>query len=219
MALRELPQVEVVAAAFTGPYANSSWGSGTRLAGGRKVDYGVNSVTDDYRELFKIPLVAGRWFSREDDAATWTPVRDQPAPGARDLRRRQPRSARSSRRSVTRTSRRPTRTTSREVKRVIGVVEEFRQDGELSTPENYLFYRMRLDAAGPEGGAARAHPRPPGAGHAGGLRGNAGQARAWRWPATGRSRSQPLDAMRDDKLREYTHAARWSSARSPASCC
>ena len=89
-----------------------NWGSGTRLAGGRKVDYGVNSVTDDFRELFHIPLVAGRWFSREDDAATWTAGGHQPAAGAGDLRRRRTRSARSSRRSAIRTIRRPIRTTS-----------------------------------------------------------------------------------------------------------
>ena len=36
-ALREMPQIEVVGAGFTGPYANSNWGSGLRLVGGRKV--------------------------------------------------------------------------------------------------------------------------------------------------------------------------------------
>ena len=36
------------------------------------------------------------------------------------------------------------------VKRVIGVVEEFRQNGELSLPANYLFYRMRLDGPDPK---------------------------------------------------------------------
>ena len=74
MALRDLPQVEAVGAAFSGPYANSNWGSGSRLAGGRDVDYGVNNATDSYAALLKIPIVEGRWFSREDDAATWTPV-------------------------------------------------------------------------------------------------------------------------------------------------
>src|SRR5207253_423991 len=68
-ALRELPEIEGVAAAFTGPYAHSNWGSRARLIGGREVRFGVNSVTDDYQKLFNIPVVAGRWFSREDDAA------------------------------------------------------------------------------------------------------------------------------------------------------
>ena len=56
MALRDMPQIEAVGAAFTGPYANSNWGSGSRLAGGRNVHYGVNSVTDSYAELCRFRL-------------------------------------------------------------------------------------------------------------------------------------------------------------------
>ena len=41
----------------------------------------------------------------------------------------------------------------------------------------------------------------------------------WRLPAPGRSRSQPLDAMRERQAAPVHHSARWSSARSPASCC
>ena len=74
MAFRDMPQIEVVAAGFTGPYTNAFWGSGTRLPGGRQVEYGANSVTDSYRELLNMQVVEGRWFSREDDAATWKPV-------------------------------------------------------------------------------------------------------------------------------------------------
>ena len=70
-ALRELPQVEGVAAAFTGPYANSNWGGSMRLVGGRNIEHGVNRATDDFFELFSVPLVAGRWPS----AAKTTPRR------------------------------------------------------------------------------------------------------------------------------------------------
>ena len=59
-ALRDMPEIEVVAAGFTGPYSNSNWGSGTDLSGGRNVNFGVNNVTDGYRELFEIPIVEGR---------------------------------------------------------------------------------------------------------------------------------------------------------------
>ncbi len=37
-----------------------------------------------------------------------------------------------------------------EIKRVIGVVDEFRQNGELSAIGNYLFFRMRLDGPDPK---------------------------------------------------------------------
>jgi putative ABC transport system permease protein len=202
MALRDLPQVEAVGAAFTGPYANSNWGSGSRLAGGRHVDYGVNNVTDSYAELLQIPIIEGRWFSREDDAATWTPVvvnrrlareifgdetavgkviqeergPDEPAPDPND---------------------KPT------IKRVIGVVEDFRQDGELSSPGNYLFYRMRFDppdlkAALPERIFLRLAPGTPAAFEETLVRKAMAAAGAWSFEV------EPLDAMRVDKLREYT---------------
>jgi putative ABC transport system permease protein len=70
LSLRELPQVEMAAASFTCPYASWTWGSGVRLPGGREVNFGVNAATDDYFALQRMRLVAGRWFSREDDAAT-----------------------------------------------------------------------------------------------------------------------------------------------------
>jgi putative ABC transport system permease protein len=202
MALRDLPQVEAVGAAFTGPYANSNWGSGSRLAGGRDVDYGVNNATDSYAALLKIPIVEGRWFSREDDAATWTPVvvnrrlareifgdetavgkviqeereADQPPPDPKE---------------------KPT------IKRVIGVVDDFRQNGELSSPGNYLFYRMRFDppdpkAALPERIFIRLAPGTPAAFEETLVRKAMAAAGAWSFEV------EPLDAMRVDKLREYT---------------
>jgi putative ABC transport system permease protein len=144
LALREMPQVEVAAASFTSPYANWSWGGGMRLRGGHKLDHSVNSVTDDFPALFQMPLAAGRWFSREDDAATWTPVLvnvrmaheifgdDNPI-GKVIPEERDPNDPP------------PDPNEKPEVKRVVGVFEDFRKDGELSTPENFLFQRVRLD--------------------------------------------------------------------------
>jgi len=148
-ALRELPQVEGVAAAFTGPYANSNWGGSMRLVGGRNIEHGVNRATDDFFELFSVPLVAGRAFSREDDAATWTPVvlnrrlaeeifGDQNPIGQIIKEERDPNDPP------------PDPNDKPQVKRVIGLIDEFRQNGELATAQNYMFYRMRLDGADPK---------------------------------------------------------------------
>jgi len=202
MALRDLPQVEAVGAAFSGPYANSNWGSGSRLAGGRDVDYGVNNATDSYAALLKIPIVEGRWFSREDDAATWTPVvvnrrlareifGDGTAVGK----------VIEEERGAEETSPGPKEKPS--VKRVIGVVEDFRQNGELSSPGNYLFYRMRFDppdpkAALPERIFIRLAPGTPAAFEETLVRKAMAAAGAWSFEV------EPLDAMRVDKLREYT---------------
>jgi putative ABC transport system permease protein len=144
LALKEMPQVEIAAASFTSPYANWTWGGGMRLKGGRKFDHGVNGVSDDFPVLFQMPLVAGRWFSREDDAATWTPVLlnarmaheifgdDNPI-GRIIPEERDPNDPP------------PDPTEKPEVRRVVGVFEDFRKNGELSTPENFMFQRVRLD--------------------------------------------------------------------------
>ena len=202
VALREMPEVEIVAAAFTGPYANSNWGSRTRLSGGRKVDYGVNSVTDDYLEQLHIPLVAGRWFSREDDAATWTPVvvnrrlareifGDANPVGQIIVEERDPNGPPAD------PGDKP------DIKRVIGVVDEFRQNGELSSIGNYMFFRLRLDgpdpkAALPERLFVRLRPGTTAAFEETLVKRAMAVADAWSFEV------QPLDVMREDKLRQYT---------------
>jgi putative ABC transport system permease protein len=144
LALHEMPQVEVAAASFTSPYATWSWGGGLRLTGGRQVPHSVNNVTDDFPQLFQMPLVAGRWFSREDDAATYAPVvmnlrmaraifGDANAVGQIVPEERNP------------SDPPPDPSEQPEVKRVVGVFEEFRKDGEFSTPENFMFRRARLE--------------------------------------------------------------------------
>jgi putative ABC transport system permease protein len=200
-ALRELPQIEVVAGAFTGPYANSNWGGDIRLVGGRRVDHGVNSVTDDFLELFHVPLLAGRWFSREDDAASWTPVvlnrhmaeeifGDQNPIGQIIKEERDPNDAP------------PDPNDKPQVKRVIGVIEEFRQNGELSTAGNYSFFRMRLDGPDPKADLpdrifVRLKEGTPAAFEETLVKRAMAVATNWSFEV------EPLDTMRQDKLRQY----------------
>ena len=202
MALRDLPQVEVVGASFTGPYANSNWGGQIRLAGGRRVRHGVNRVTDTYAELFQMPVIEGRWFSREDDAATWTPVvlnrrmardifGDGTAVGQIIKEERDPNDPP------------PDPNAKPEIKRVIGVVEEFRQNGELSTPENYMFYRMRLDSTDPKEALPdrmfiRVAPGTTAAFEESLVKQAMNTAGAWSFEV------ETLDGMRTSKLRQYT---------------
>lgn len=151
-ALREMPEVETAAGGFTGPYANANWNSSVTLEGGRQVRYGVNEVTDDYQTLFSLPVVDGRWFSREDDAGGYVPVvlnrrmarevfGDGPAAG--EIIREQRDSNRRPAPGEEPADGPP------QVKRVVGVIDEFRQDGELSAAGNFLFQRMRLDGGNP----------------------------------------------------------------------
>jgi len=147
--LRALPQVEVAAAGATAPLINSRWESGHKLADGREIQYGANKVTDEYRDAINLEMVAGRWFSREDDGAGWDAVvinarlaefiwgrenpigRTIPLEPDSDEDRQRP-------------DYRPTKD-----RRVIGVIRDFRQFGELATPDQFLFFRTRLDDPDP----------------------------------------------------------------------
>ncbi len=148
--LRTLPQVEVASASNTAPLLNARWESGYKLRDGRDADFGANRVTDEFRDAIDLEVIAGRWFTREDDAATtWQPVvinarlaefiwgetsvagRTIPiAPDTEEDRRRP--------------DYRPTKP-----HRVVGVIRDFRQFGELATPDQFMFYRSRLDAVDP----------------------------------------------------------------------
>ena len=202
LALRELPQVEVAAASFTSPYANWTWGGSLRLRDGRKIGYGMNSITDDFSSMFQMPLVAGRWFSREDDAATWTPVLLN-ARMAREIfgggnpvgqiipEERDPNDP------PLEPGEKP------EVRRVVGVFEAFRKDGELSTPENFLFQRVRLEGEvgkGPLPGRllVRLVPGTPAAFEETLVKRLTAEAPAWSFEV------QRADAMREQMLRQYT---------------
>lgn len=155
--LRQMPQVTAVAGSFTGPYVNATWGSQLSLAGGRRVQYSMNKVTDGFRDVMQLTVVEGRWFSPEDVSASWVPV---------VVNRRMARELFGSSSAVGKTideepdpiRQQPGHVDA--VKRVIGVVDEFRQFGELATPENYMFMRMSLDPASGTGSAAQLSDLP-----------------------------------------------------------
>ncbi len=202
LALKEMPQVEIAAASFTSPYANWTWGGGMTLRGGHKFGHGVNGVTDDFPALFQMPLVAGRWFSREDDAATWTPVLlnarmareifgDDNAVGKIIPEERDPNDPP------------PDPNEKPEVHRVIGVFEEFRKDGELSSPENFMFQRVRLDDGIPKANLpgrllVRLVPGTPASFEETVVKRLMAEAPDWSFEV------QAADVMRESKLKEYT---------------
>lgn len=137
LAAREFPEVVASAFAFTTPWSHSRWTSDTTVSG-RTVDFGVDGVTDRFADVMGIRLLKGRWFGPGDDGAAWTPVvvnvrlareffGDQDPVG-----RRVPRG-------------KPEPGEKPEDQRVVGVIEDFRQDGEYGQLENYMFQRSRLE--------------------------------------------------------------------------
>jgi len=136
MSLRDMPEVESVAAAFVTPYSSNTWNSDIEV-GGKHHRYGFNAATDDFARTLGLEVTRGRWFSRDDDGAAWTPVvlNERLAqevfpdkdPIGQFVDEQRPGDSQGPR------------------MRVVGVIREFRKDGEYAAPENFLFNRNRLD--------------------------------------------------------------------------
>ena len=141
LAIRDMPEVEAVAGAAITPYSGNSWNSDIEV-GGRRYRYGASAGTDDLATAMGITLTRGRWFSKEDDGAAWQPVviNERLAremfpdkdPVGQFVSEQSPGDAPATR------------------MRIVGVIREFRKDGEFAAPENFLFSRARLDDAGGE---------------------------------------------------------------------
>ena len=133
LALQDFPEIEKAAGALSAPY-----GLGTRTSvnayDGKDVEMDVNEVTDDFLETVDLHLVHGRWFEKSDDALNWRPV---------VINQRLSREVYGDENPIDEIYK---PWASDEVPaRVVGVVTDFRKDGEFSGPGNYLFERKRLD--------------------------------------------------------------------------
>jgi putative ABC transport system permease protein len=102
---------------------------------GRELEFDRNEVTDDLERVMGVEVVAGRWFGREDNGAGYDPVvvnarlaeelyGDPAAAIGKPFREREDES------------------------RIVGVVSEYRRNGELSIPGNTIFERRTLDGNG-----------------------------------------------------------------------
>jgi putative ABC transport system permease protein len=205
LAARDMPQIESAAGAFTAPYANASWGSGFN-SNGRLLLYGVNEVTDSYREVLGLEVRRGRWFSRDDDAATDQPIvinermareifGDQD-PIGRVIPRDPDKDPKDG--SEPREAPKPLR--------VIGVITDFRQHGEFATLDNFAFQRINLiDPAAKNGRPNRlmikVRPGTTVAFEESLVRKLQATAHSWSFEV------KPENVMREEKLREFLFPA------------
>lgn len=130
--VKDLPEVESVASALSVPYQiGGSFGSEEHS--GKDVRFERDEVTDDMRTVLNLHVVAGRWFNKDDDAANFRPVvinrnLAEEMYGGED----------------------PigkffgTEGEGRKELRVVGVVSEFRKQGELVSEGNFVFARKNL---------------------------------------------------------------------------
>jgi putative ABC transport system permease protein len=129
--LRALPEVVAVGRTSSNtPFSGSRNGSPVSTRDGKLVveHASGHSVEDPLREVFELPVVAGRWFDKRDDAATLRSVvlsrslAEQLFPGQSPLGQ-----------IVHRVE---------EDFRVVGLVEQFRADGDLEEPRPAIFLRV-----------------------------------------------------------------------------
>ncbi len=121
--------VQSAAGVLLPPYVAGSWTSEFGAPGSRY--YNINGVTDEFAETMGLEIVEGRWFGPEDDGVEWKPVvLNQEAvrkyfvgqsPVGQILN--------------------PTPEHDEPLRRVVGVVKEYRKAGELQAPEAYAFVR------------------------------------------------------------------------------
>jgi putative ABC transport system permease protein len=128
-----------VAGAAITPYSANSWESDIEV-GGRRYRYGGSAGTDDFARVMGLTVTRGRWFSNEDDAAAWRPVVINERLAAEMFGGRDPVGRFISENRPGEAAPDPS-----DRMRVVGVITDFRKDGEYAPAQNFLFTRARLD--------------------------------------------------------------------------
>lgn len=135
-ALREvtsMPFVELASGSMTPPFSFGNIKGEWRL-GGRDVTLYFDEVTDGFRDVLGLEIVEGRWFEPSDDAQSWHPVvvdRDAARalfPDGSAVGQKIP-------------------VSDGFESRVVGVVREYRKDGELAVNSSFVLGRVNLAAA------------------------------------------------------------------------
>ena len=151
---RALPGVVAAAGMDSPPYVD--WTNTSNFDfDGRLVTFMSSGATIDADRVLGLHVVEGRWFSREDDASPWLPVVLD-----RDLAKEFFGTVKCVGRTMPKTG-----GENGTEKRVVGVIDEYRKNGELSPPGNFLFTYVSAEAhSGPSRTDALIVRVPPGTG-------------------------------------------------------
>jgi putative ABC transport system permease protein len=134
-ALKNMPEIESVAVIRHAPYSFSRTGRTVEYKG-KKLSTISNEASDELAQVLSLKLVRGRWFSPADDGLAWDPVVINQKLAAELFGSEDPLGKDISEKGDAASS-----TPARRGLRVVGVISDFRKDGELSAPETYLFTR------------------------------------------------------------------------------
>ena len=132
--LESMPQVKGVAFSNAAPFmAHGMWTDVSVAGKGNRVQTEVVEMTDGYTEALGVQLLRGRSFSRQDDGAAVQPV---------IINRRMAIDLFDTEDALGKEFDNSSPTSKiREMRRVIGVVDDFRKGGELSAPHNVTMTR------------------------------------------------------------------------------
>ena len=129
--LQSQPQVEAVASSGGPPYSTSTWTTDMTV-NGHTIDVNVDTASDGFAKVLHVPILRGRWFTTDDDAAGNEHVIID-ADVANSL---------FGTLDVVGKMLQPDKDTSY---KIVGVIAPFRKHGELSQDhENMLFHRLSL---------------------------------------------------------------------------
>jgi len=130
-ALQDMPEIEAAAAIYQAPYM-VNWSIAHCEYKGREIRTMQNGATDDLIDVLRLELTQGRWFREEDHALNWEPV---------VINQRLKEELFGAENPLGKTI---SLSNYENPKKVIGVITDFRKDGEFSGLDNYLFTRTRL---------------------------------------------------------------------------
>jgi putative ABC transport system permease protein len=134
-ALREFTEIESAAGVWGAPYSRGNWTSGRDdKKTGKSIYFGYNPVTDDLKDVLGLQMVSGRWFGKEDDGASYRPV---------VINRKLARDLFGDEDPVGKDMSDP-EGKERVEQRVVGLIDDFRKNGEFAELGGYAIFRNDL---------------------------------------------------------------------------
>jgi putative ABC transport system permease protein len=133
LAIRDMPEVEVSAGAFSTPYVTNYSISSIDTKHAPAEYYEIDEVTDTFPDALRMQVTEGRFFSREDDSASIPPV---------VINERFARALFGDEDPIGRVL---NENDDSDRMRVVGVVSDYKRDGQYSAGGYVLFKRASLD--------------------------------------------------------------------------
>ncbi len=131
-ALEDLERVETVSLISFSPWTMSNWTSEVEYRG-KRFEVPQNLGSDNLKDVLGLQVVEGRWFSKEDDGMDW-----KPAVINESLQRKLFNGEDPIGKVISAPDDQPEY-------RVVGVINDFRKDGEFSGDRDYVFKRLTHD--------------------------------------------------------------------------